>query len=129
MRNSRHSFAVLTAAFLFFVLQFDRHFAFSSLPSGTDRDAVMEAEKKKGDESHDAMWLHQIQPSCRQELICLNPSHCSSATIWMPGREELASFSVISAAGGAAGSLHCPDIWGEELSEAGGRVEHEEGEK
>lgn len=59
------------------------------------------------------MWLHQIQPFCHHELICLNLSHCSFTTIWMPGRSNLASSSIISATWGAAGLLYWSHVlWG-----------------
>lgn len=81
--------------------------------------------RERGDESPNALWLHQIRPSCRQELICLNPSQCSAATLWKPGIEELASATVISAARGAAGLLLCPEIWEQRsLGEEG--IEEEE---
>lgn len=77
-----------------FILPFDSYSAspsslFSS-PSldNRERDEGMEGEKVVINRP-DAMWLHQIQPSSRQELICLNPSHCSTATIWMPGQRRI----------------------------------------
>lgn len=99
-----------------FILLLNECFAFSSsLFSSTslDDERCRNGARERDDELPDAMWLHQIQPSSRQELICLNLSLCSAATIWMPGREELASSAVISAAWEAAGSLFCPDIWAE----------------
>lgn len=81
--------------------------------------------RERGDESPNALWLHQIRPSCHQELICLNPSHCSAATLWKPGREELAPATVISAARGSARLLLCPEIWEQcSLGEEG--IEEEE---
>lgn len=80
---------------------------FISLPR-QQRERCSNRERKRGDESPDAMWLHQIHSSSHQELICLNPSHCSVATMDATQRRI-----VISAAWGAAGLLHCPDIWGE----------------
>lgn len=57
-------------------------FYFSIQLSLFNRNTSEEWGKGGDDESPDATWLHQIQPSSRQELICLNPSHCSNKEIW-----------------------------------------------
>ena len=90
---------ILTGALLCFILPFDSYSAFpSSLfssPSLDNRERDEGGEGEKGVINRpDAMWLHQIQPSSRQELICLNLSHCSTATIWKPGQRRI-------------GLLHC----------------------
>lgn len=77
-----------------FILPFDSYSAFpSSLFSSPSLDNRERVEGMEGEKAvinrPDAMWLHQIQPSSRQELICLNPSHCSTATIWMPGQRRI----------------------------------------
>lgn len=77
-----------------------------------ERERCRNSGWERGDESSDAMWLYQIRPSCHQELICLNLSHCCTATIWILGRKDLASSTIVSAAWGAAGLLYCPHIRG-----------------
>lgn len=71
------------------------------------------------------MQLNHIQSFSRRELICLNLSLCSAATIWIPGREEFSSSAVIFAAWKAAGSIWGPHTEAENQAaqKAGGRRE------
>lgn len=92
--------AAFRAALPCYILPFNPYTAFPSSPfPSPSLDEEIEGEKGV---MNRLMPCGSIKSSLlvwkSRELICLNLSHCSAATIWMPGREELASSAVISAA-------------------------------